>query len=122
MHISLTILTRIHVCIQKVFLTLRFVKYVHCVYNVVRQYNVHTKIYIKIYDVNILCIDIFLYLSFFYLRKHITIHPIFFVVAQLAKLRYSVYVYKRMQRLTTAATTVIEQSSSDFFLQTMQFQ
>lgn len=38
----------------------------------------------------------------------------FFVVAQLAKLRYSVYVYKRMQRLTTAATTFIEQSSSDF--------
>lgn len=116
MHISLTILTRIHACIQKVFLTLRFVKYVHCVYNVVRQQNVHIKIYIIIYDVNILCIDIFLYLSFFfYLRKHIIIRPIFFVVAQLAKLRYSVYVYKRMQRLTTAATTVIEQSSSDFF-------
>lgn len=69
MHISLTILTRIHVCIQKVFLTLRFVKYVHCVYNVVRQYNVHTKIYIIIYDVNILCIDIFLYLSFFLFEK-----------------------------------------------------
>lgn len=51
----------------------------------------------------------------FNLRKHIIIRPIFFVVAQLAKLRYSVYVYKRMQRLTTAATTFIEQSSSDFF-------